>query len=86
SPSTRWEMQASGSYELTRGFHVYDMIQNSFTVSYVRPLERNFNEGTGAVRLKYPIRLAAGVRTQSFPNFTQGSSRKLVPFFSLTIF
>ncbi|MBW8747083.1 MAG: tetratricopeptide repeat protein [Acidobacteria bacterium] len=86
SPTTRWEMQASGSYELTRGFHVYDMIQNSFTVSYVRPLERNFNESTGAVRLKYPIRLAAGVRTQSFPNFTQGSSQKLVPFFSLTIF
>ena len=79
-------MQASGSYELTRGFHVYDMIQNSFTVSYVRPLERNFNESTGAVRLKYPIRLAAGVRTQNFPNLTQGSSQKLVPFFSLTIF
>ncbi|MGO4212341.1 tetratricopeptide repeat protein [Terriglobus sp. YAF25] len=86
SPTTRWEMQASSSYELTRGFHVYDMIQNSFTVSYVRPLERNFNESTGAVRLKYPIRLAAGVRTQNFPNFTQGPSQKLVPFFSLTIF
>jgi len=86
SPTTRWEVQASSSYELTRGFHVYDMIQNSFTVSYVRPLERNFNERTGAVRLKYPIRLAAGVRTQNFPNFTQGPSQKLVPFFSLTIF
>jgi len=86
SPTKRWDFQASSSYESTRGFHVYDMTENAFTVSYVRPLDRMFNEGTGEMHLKYPIRFSAGVRQEGFINFGQGSNEKLVPYFSLTIF
>jgi hypothetical protein len=84
--NSRWDIQASTSYESTRGFHVYDMTQNSFLLSYVRPLEREFGDTTGKVRLKYPIRFSVGVREEGFLNFGQGASQKLVPFFSLTIF
>jgi hypothetical protein len=62
------------------------MTQNSVTVSYVRPLNRTFNEGTGKVHLKYPIRVSAGLRQEGFLNFSQGTNQKFVPFFSLTIF
>jgi len=86
SPNTRWDIQATSSYESTRGFHIYDMTQNSFTVSYVRPLERTFSESSGQVHLRYPIRLSAGIRQEGFVNFTQGTNEKLVPFVSLTIF
>ena len=86
APNSRWDIQATSSYESTRGFHVYDMTQNSFTVSYVRPLDRTFNENTGKVRLRYPVRMAVGVRQEGFVNFTQGPSEKLVPFVSITIF
>jgi tetratricopeptide (TPR) repeat protein len=86
APNSRWDVQASSSFESTRGFHIYDMTQNSVTVSYVRPLNRTFNEGTGKVHLKYPIRVSAGLRQEGFLNFSQGTNQKFVPFFSLTIF
>ena len=82
----RWDLQAQTSYESTRGFHVYDMTENAFTVSYERPLDRKFNEGTGEMHLKYPIRFSAGIRQEGFLNFTQGSTEKFIPYFSLTVF
>ena len=81
-----WQMQASSSFESVRGFHTYDMFQNSFTVSYMRVLNRSFNEGTGETHLKYPIRFSAGIQEQNFPNFNSGSNIKLVPVFNLSIF
>jgi len=86
TPSSHWDMQASSSYESTRGFHVYDMTQNAFTVSYVRPLDRVFNERTDKVHLKYPIRISAGIRQEGFLNFTQGTNQKFLPYFGITIF
>jgi tetratricopeptide (TPR) repeat protein len=86
APNKYWDIQASSSYESTRGFHVYDMTENSFTVSYVRSFDRAFNETTGKVHLKYPIRIAAGVRQEGFLNFSQGTNEKVIPFISVTIF
>jgi tetratricopeptide (TPR) repeat protein len=86
SPSTHWDIEASSSYESTRGFHVYDMTQNSFSVSYVRQLDRTFNEQTGSVRLKYPLRFSAGLRQEGFGNFSQGQNQKILPYFSVTLF
>lgn len=86
TPTKNLTFQATSSYEDTRGFHVYDMMQNSFTVSYERPLSRTFNEASGRQRLRYPLRFAAGVRQEGFTNFNQGSNEKLLPFFSLEIF
>ena len=85
APGAKWDVQASSSYESARGFHIYDMTQNELIVSYQRPLDRRFNEGTGEMHLKYPIRFAAGLRQEGFMNFS-GSNEKLLPFFSLTIF
>ena len=86
APTKYLDIQVTSSYEDTRSFHVYDMTQNSFTVSYERRLDRTFNERTGKVHLRYPIRISAGVRQEGFVNFSSGNSEKLLPFFSLTIF
>lgn len=86
APTKFLNFQATSAYEDTRGFHVYDMTENSFTVSYERPLSRTFNERSGSQRLRYPLRFSAGVREEGFLNFTQGPSQKLLPFFSLEIF
>ena len=86
SPTDHWDVQVSTSYESTRGFHIYDMTQNSFTVGYVRPLDRVFNERSGKVHLKYPIRVAAGIRQEGFLNFGHGATERLVPVVSLTLF
>jgi tetratricopeptide (TPR) repeat protein len=86
SPSPHWDVQATTSYESTRGFHVYDNIQDGFTFSYVRPLSRTFNDVDGAVHLRYPIRISGGVRQETFFNFTKGSANQFRPFFSITVF
>jgi tetratricopeptide (TPR) repeat protein len=85
SPNTNWDIQATGSYESTRGFHVYDAVQSGFAVSYTRPINRTFNGQTGKQRLQYPLRFSAGMQEETFFNFTQGKSQ-LRPYFSVTIF
>jgi len=86
SLARNWDLQASTSYESTRGFHVYDMTQSGFSLSYTRPFGRAFNEDTGEVHLKYPLRFAAGFRQESFLNFSQGSTQQFRPYASVTIF
>lgn len=86
SPTRRLDFQVSSSYESTQGFHVYDMTQNGISVSYTRPLDRTFNDKTGKVHLKYPIRLSAGLRQEGFLNFTQGQNQKFLPYVSITLF
>jgi tetratricopeptide (TPR) repeat protein len=86
SPTRRWNIQASTSFESTRGFHVYDMTQNGFSFSYTRPLGRTFNDTTGKVHLKYPIRISGGLREETFPNFTHGQNQQFRPYASITIF
>ena len=85
-PTPLWNIQASSSYTSTRGFHVYDMLRNDFSVSYVRPLARNFNDTTGEIHLKYPIRFSAGIRQQSFQNFSGGQSQQIRPYVSINLF
>ncbi len=85
SPTPRWNIEASSSYENTRGFHVYDVTQNGISVSYSRPLGRTFNEETGEIRLKYPIRVSAGMRQETFLNFT-GGQNQFRPYVSVTLF
>lgn len=86
SPSRYWDIQVSSSYENTRGFHVYDMLQNSFALSYTRPLGRTFNDETGEVKLKYPLRISAGMQAENFLNFTNGQSQQFRPYVSITLF
>jgi len=86
SPSARWDIQASTSYESTRGFHVYDMTQNGISVSYTRPFDRTFNDKTGRIHLQYPIRFSGGIQEETFPNFSSGKSTQFRPYVSITIF
>jgi len=86
SPTPQWSIQASTSYESTRGFHVYDINQNGLSVSYSRPLGRSFNDQTGEARLKYPIRVSAGIRQETFLNFSQGHNLQFRPYVSISIF
>ena len=86
APALHWDIQISTAYENTRSFHLYDMTQNGISVSWVRPFGRTFNEETGAVHLKYPIRFSAGVQEETFFNFTQGRNQVFRPYVSINLF
>lgn len=86
SPNRNWDIRATTAYDDTRSLHLYDMTQNSISVSYMRPFGRAFNDETGEVQLKYPIRFSAGVQTQTFLNFTGGSNNEVRPYVSITLF
>ncbi|MGC2636797.1 MAG: tetratricopeptide repeat protein [Acidobacteriaceae bacterium] len=86
SPTRHWDVQASTAYEDTRSFHLYDMTQNGIAISYMRPFGRNFDDDTGEVELKYPIRFTGGVQEETFPNFTQGSGQHVRAYLSITLF
>jgi tetratricopeptide (TPR) repeat protein len=86
SPTSTWNIQASASYESTRGFHAYDILETGFAASYTRPLERTLNDKTGEVHLKYPIRVSAGIRQETFLNFAGGQNQQFRPYVSITLF
>jgi len=85
SPTPYWDVQATSSYESTRGFHVYDAVQNGFSVSYTHPISRSFADSKRKLLLKYPIRFSAGIQEETFLNFTQGKNQ-IRPYVSITIF
>ena len=86
SISRNWAIQASTAYESTRSFHTYDTTENGFALSYTRPFGRTFNDETGDVHLKYPIRFSAGMQQETFLNFSQGQNQQFRPYVSVTIF
>jgi len=86
SPNRNWSFRLTGAYEDTRNLHLYDMTQNSFAVSYMRPFGRTFNEDSGQVHIKYPVRISVGVEEQTFPNLTQGRTQEVRPYVSITLF
>jgi Flp pilus assembly protein TadD len=86
APNRKWDMQFSTAYSSTRSFHVYDAIQNGFSVSYARPFRRKFNDDSGAVVLQYPIRFSAGIQDETFFNFKGGQSQQLRPYVRISLF
>ena len=86
NPNHSWNMQFSTAYSSTRGFHVYDAIQNGFAVTYARPFRRKFNDDSGAVVLQYPIRFSAGLQQETFINFSGGQSQQFKPYVSINLF
>ncbi|HEX6803089.1 MAG TPA: tetratricopeptide repeat protein, partial [Terriglobales bacterium] len=85
-PARNWNVQFSTAYNNTRGFHVYDAVQNGFAVSYAWPFHRNFRDESGEVPLKYPIRFSAGMQQESFFNFPGPDSQQFRPYFSISLF
>ena len=86
SANRNFQVQVTSSYENTRGFHVYDMLENGISVSYTKAFDRTFNGETGKMKLKYPIRFSGGVRQETFPNFPAGHSQQLRPYISINLF
>ena len=79
-------IQASTAYSSTRGFHVYDAVQNGFAVSYAMPFRRGFKDEGEEVPLQYPIRFSAGMQQESFFNFPGANSQQFRPYFSISLF
>jgi hypothetical protein len=86
TPNRNWDVQVSSAYSNTRSFHVYDAIQNAFSVTYARPFRRKFNDDSGQVVLKYPIRFSAGMQEQSFFSFSGGQTQQFRPYVRISLF
>ena len=86
SPKRNWEIQATSAYSSTRGFHIYDAIQNGISISYAKPFHRKFHVESGPVDLKYPIRFSAGIQQQMFMNFTGAQNQQFRPYVEISVF
>ncbi|MGH9344458.1 MAG: tetratricopeptide repeat protein, partial [Terriglobia bacterium] len=86
TPKPNWDLHFSSAYSNTRGFHVYDAIQNGFSISYSRPFRRMFSDNSGAVPLQYPIRFSAGFQQETFFNFSGAQSEQFRPYVEISIF
>jgi predicted Zn-dependent protease len=85
-PRRNWDVQFSSAYSSTRSFHVYDAIQNGFSISYARPFRRMFKNESESVPLEYPIRFSAGMQEETFFNFAGAHSQQLRPYVQISIF
>lgn len=85
-PSRNWDVRASTAYSSTRSFHVYDALENGFSISYARPFRRKFNQDAGGIELQYPIRFSAGLQAETFDNFSGGHNQQLRPFVQISLF
>ena len=85
SPRRNWEVLINSAYSNTRGFHVYDAVQNGVSVSYSLPFRRRFSDESGPVTLAYPIRFSGGVQDETFYNFA-GGQQQLRPYIEISIF
>jgi tetratricopeptide (TPR) repeat protein len=86
APKHNWDFQFSSAYSSTRGFHVYDAIQNGFSISYSRPFHRLLREPGGTVPVQYPIRFSAGWQQETFFNFSGPQSEQFRPYVQISIF
>jgi tetratricopeptide (TPR) repeat protein len=86
TPNHRWEFQLTSAYSSARSFHVYDQIQNAFSVTYAKPFHHKFNDDSGEVVLEYPIRFSAGFQEQSFFNFPGTKSEQFRPYVRISLF
>jgi tetratricopeptide (TPR) repeat protein len=86
SPRRNWDVQVAGSYSSTRGFHVYDTVQNGISLSYARPFHRRYNDSSGPLELAYPIRFSGGLQQETFFNFPGPHNEQFRPYFEISIF
>ncbi len=85
SPKRNWDVLINSAYSNTRGFHVYDAVQNGASVSYSLPFRRRFSDESGPLTLAYPIRFSGGVQDETFYNFA-GGQQQLRPYIEISIF
>jgi tetratricopeptide (TPR) repeat protein len=94
SVEATWKMkknwQIDGAFAFSRGqgatAHFYDNAQSGFFISYVKPLSRSMNDGTGSVPIEYPLRFSVGVEQQDFFNATGRGTSQFRPVVRLSFF
>jgi tetratricopeptide (TPR) repeat protein len=83
----RWSFDASGDFSHGEGFDLYNNVQTGFLISYMKPLRRSVNDGSGELPVDYPLRFSVGLQQQSFYNFTNpGRTFALRPVVQISIF
>jgi tetratricopeptide (TPR) repeat protein len=84
----RWDLNAVVDFTRGQGFHLYDNVQSGFLISYVKPLHRGYNDGTGNLPVEYPLRFSVGLQQQSFYSFTGigAKTNSLRPVIQISLF
>jgi hypothetical protein len=85
-PNNRWKVDGSLAWGKGEGFGVYDNVQSSFFISYVKPFRHSMTDGFGDVSVEYPLRFSVGVQTDNFYNFTGHGQAQIRPVIRLTLF
>lgn len=83
---THWTMQGEFTLSRGQGFHAYDNAEGQFLISYVRPVYRKFDDGTGDIAVAYPVQFSFGVQQQTFYNFAGQSKTAILPVVKFTWF
>ncbi len=87
-PNDRWSIDGSMDFTRGEGFHLYDNVQSGFLISYMKPLRRSVDDGSGALAVDYPLRFSVGLQQQSFFSYagTPGSTSAWRPVVQISIF
>jgi hypothetical protein len=85
-PTRNWAIEANVAYSRGMGIHVYDNVQSGLLISYVKPLRRTLDDGTGRVSIDYPLRFSIGFQQDNFFNFGGRGQAIYRPVFSLSLF
>lgn len=83
----RWTLDASFYYTHGEGFSIYNNVQSGFLISYMKPMRRRYNDGSGEISVDYPLRFSFGLQQQSFYNFPgSAGTYNLRPVVSISFF
>jgi tetratricopeptide (TPR) repeat protein len=81
-------LNAFGTWQSNKTIGAFDNVQSGFFISYTRPLSQVVNDGLGAVRIEFPLRISLGLQQESFMHLTgtTGSNTIIRPVIRVTIF
>ncbi|ABF43608.1 Tetratricopeptide repeat protein [Candidatus Koribacter versatilis Ellin345] len=85
-PNNRWKLDGNFAWGKGEGFALYDNVQSSFFISYVKPFRRSMTDAFGDVPVEYPLRFSLGVQTDNFYHFTGRGQTQIRPVIRLTLF
>ncbi|HWR15807.1 MAG TPA: tetratricopeptide repeat protein [Terriglobales bacterium] len=85
-PAKNWEIEANGAYSRGMGIHDYDNVQSGIFISYVKPLRRMFDDGSGQFPVEYPLRFSIGFQQDTFMNFSGRGQSIFRPVIRLSLF
>jgi tetratricopeptide (TPR) repeat protein len=81
-----WSIAANGAFSLGQGFHAYDNAQSGVLISYMKPIRRRMNDGTGELSVDYPLQFSFGFQQDDFYNFAGRGETIFTPVVRLTLF